>query len=554
MYYNFIEYIEDRYYSKFNKENLLEKYNNKTNEHVSEILNEFSYIFHYILNTRPCYYWNEKVRKYTTEKLNRIINNNNIKIDSEILHYFFIAYDTYQQITEVMQDMSSLKLEEKLKNRLYRLPTYISITEGCLTNLYKVIVYIIDQTVEKDYKSQNKLNSFCEILKNNDFDLIVKDVDVNIRNAINHGGVLITNNGTVLNFYYMEGKQEKRLKIYYFDFELLINKLYDVCSGILLGITQVLNCNINILDRKNINNNKYLNFRLLALKLSLPNIICGEINDESIDNSQLNILTSINEVDRIFLIQTAIELIIQVYKNYPEYKQYHVNIENERLLICFIRLTKEDILGFINNHEKLNEYLKKAIDRGDVQIPSPEEVKNEELKEIKYYKYPTYVDDEIKILMLEDISIKERKRIKANLFVGDMQDKLEIIKRIEKAINWLKNIDNGFTNTKVHIKQGHMEADSVYLYVYHNDIRDGFGLNRDNKNCICFVDYNIDGNTTLKNGGMFESNWRKFYHERINNMEIAWIEPKYITKQKKFGRNEICWCGSGLKYKNCHGK
>lgn len=107
MYYNFSEYIEDRYYSKFNKENLLEKYNKKTNEHMSKILNEFSYIFHYILNTRPCYYWNEKVRKCTTEKLNRIINNNNIKIDSEILHYFFIAYDTYQQITEVMQDMSS---------------------------------------------------------------------------------------------------------------------------------------------------------------------------------------------------------------------------------------------------------------------------------------------------------------------------------------------------------------------------------------------------------------------------------------------------------------
>lgn len=156
--------------------------------------------------------------------------------------------------------------------------------------------------------------------------------------------------------------------------------------------------------------------------------------------------------------------------------------------------------------------------------------------------------------MVEDISIEERKRIKANLFVGDVEDKLEIVKRIEKAINWLKNIDNGFTNTKVNIKQGHMEADSVYLYVYHNDIRDGFGLNRDNKNCICFVDYNIDGNTTLKNGGMFESNWIKFYHERINNMEIAWVELKYITKQKKFGRNETCWCGSGLKYKNCHGK
>lgn len=551
---NFSEYLEDKYYSNFDKKDLLKKYNNKTGENLCEILNEFSYIFYYILNTRPCYYFKEEIKKYTTKKLDEIVFNNNIKIDSEILHYFFIAYDTYQQITEVMQDMANLKLEERLKNRLYRLPIYISITEGCLTNLYKVIVYIIDQIVEKDYKSQNKLNSLCEILKNNEFDLIVKDVDVNIRNAINHGGVILTNNGRDLNFYYMDKKQEKKLKLNCLDFESLINKLYDICSSVLLSIIQVLNCNISILDRSDICSNKYLNFRLLALKMSLPNIICNEINDESIDNSQLNILITTNEIDKVFLIQTAIQLIIQAYKNYPEYKQYHVNIENERLLICFIRLTKEDILGFIDNPEKMNEYLKSAIDRGNVQIPDPEEIKDESLKEIKYYKYPTYEDDEIRILMVEDISIENRKRIKANLFVGETSDKKEIIKRIEKAINWLKTIDNRFTNTKVSIKQGQMEADSIYLNVYHNDIRDGYGLCKSNTNSICIVDYNIDGNTILKNGGISESSWRKFYHEKINNIEIAWIHSKYITKNEKIGRSERCWCGSGLKYKKCHGK
>ena len=164
--------------------------------------------------------------------------------------------------------------------------------------------------------------------------------------------------------------------------------------------------------------------------------------------------------------------------------------------IDFIFIHHTNIFFFIFNNSKqssniLNECLKNAIKRGDVQVPFPEEVKSASLKEIKYYKYPTYSDDEIKILMVEDISIENRKRLKANLFVGETSDKEEIIKRIEKAIDWLKTIDNRFTNTKIHIKQGQMEADSIYLNVYHNDIRDGFKLCQSNSNSICIVDYNI---------------------------------------------------------------
>ena len=523
----FSDFLENRYRSKFDKKNLLKQYNNKTNENVSEISEDFSYIFYYILNTRPCYYWNEEVRQSTVRQLSEIIKDNEIKIDAEMLHYFFIAYDTYQQVTDVMQDMSNLHCEERLKNRLYRIPTYISITEGCFANLYKVIRDVINQIKkDKNYKLQNTLDPICNILKNNKFCLLVQDVNIDIRNAINHGGVLLTNNGKNLNFYYMKNGHETKFKIKYNEFEELINKLYDVCSGILLGITQVLNCNINILDKDDIMKNKYLNFRLLALKLSLPTIVCNEINDESIGNRQLNILMSISNTDKAFLVQTAFELIVQAYQKYPQYEQYHVNVENERLLICYIRLTREDILGFIDNHEMLNTYLKKAIARGDVQVPSPEELKSECLKEVKYYKYPTYIDDKIKILMVEDISIEDRKRLKANVFVGDIQDKKEIIERIEKAIKWLKELDNSFTNTKTTIKQGNMEADSIYLYVYHNDIRDGFGIDRNNKNCICFVDYNVDGKTSLKNGGMLENTWKTLFHEKVNNMEIAWREEQ----------------------------
>ena len=31
-------------------------------------------------------------------------------------------------------------------------------------------------------------------------------------------------------------------------------------------------------------------------------------------------------------------------------------------------------------------------------------------------------------------------------------------------------------------------------------------------------------------------------------------QQPYVRKERKLGRNEPCWCGSGKKYKHCHGK
>ena len=42
--------------------------------------------------------------------------------------------------------------------------------------------------------------------------------------------------------------------------------------------------------------------------------------------------------------------------------------------------------------------------------------------------------------------------------------------------------------------------------------------------------------------------------EDINNLELLLNPPKTKIAQKKVGRNDSCPCGSGKKYKNCHGK
>lgn len=60
-----------------------------------------------------------------------------------------------------------------------------------------------------------------------------------------------------------------------------------------------------------------------------------------------------------------------------------------------------------------------------------------------------------------------------------------------------------------------MPADSVYVNVYISDGRKNKELISSNDNFVCFVDYNLDGNTTLKNGGLPKVIWESFYHETI---------------------------------------
>lgn len=197
--------------------------------------------------------------------------------------------------------------------------------------------------------------------------------------------------------------------------------------------------------------------------------------------------------------------------------------------------------------------LKSVIGRNDFIIfePSTEAI---DLTEVKYFCFPNHTTDKYKINNIQDASTEERKRLKAHLFIGDIENKQEILEVITNAIDWLKSIKNPPSPT-IQQKHGLMKADALYINVYKKDNRTNKEMFPSNENFICFVDYNSVGKTTLKNGGLPESIWNKLYHEIIDNIEIAWREGRYFTRySKKVGRNNLCPCGSGKKYKKCCGK
>ena len=547
------EYCKAKYYLEYNSEKLLSEVQAKVSPDITSIEHEMIYIYHKILSSDPCYYWDKGLLENTIHLLEDLYLNNSsaLSIDEDIFNYFLMGYNSYCQLIEIITDLRNFNISSEIKTRLYRIPTYTSILEGCLANFYRVIALLLGQAYNKDYASQNTMGQLVNVLNSNGFNELTKDANVNMRNAINHGKVNIKREalGEKICFHYVENRIPCTLEIAMYEFDKIIDNAYDAASSVLLGLTTLFNRHMDLL---NIDTEKkgYVQFSLQSMRLSLPGIYCSNISDTS-NNKQLNIEIKIDNTDRGYIAQIATLLSIIVYEKYDDYEQYMFSFSNERMISGWVRYTNEEIHDMYNENRAIDDVLKDVIERKDCMIfdPSTEDIN---LNEIKYHCFPNYRDDRFIINNIQDSSIKDRKRLRAHLYIGDTSSKQEIIDIINDAIAWLKTVKNVPSPTMYH-KSGDMDADSLYINVYKKDLRQNKELFTSNDNFVCMVDYNINGETTLKNGGIFEGLWNKLYHEKIGNMTIAWREGKYFARirAKKIGSNEPCPCGSGKKFKKC---
>lgn len=544
---------KSKYYSQFNLDKLLIEVQNKISSNISNISPEMIYIYHKILSRYPCYYWDNYVLNQTMLLLEKVYSSYtlSLSIDENIFNYFLMGYSSYCQLTEIVADLRNSNISSEIKTRLYRIPTYTSIVEGCLSNFFRVIVLLLGQAKNKDYSSQNTLGKLINVLNSNGFGELTTYVNVNIRNAINHGKVSIENKKTCeeIVFYYVENHKPCSIKLSVYQFDERIDKVFDVASAVLLGITTFFNQHSNLI---NIDTTKKecIPFSFLSMQLSIPGIYCRNISDISGDK-QLNVDIEINNIDRVYIGEISIFLSVIIFEKYNNYKQYMISFSNKRMTSGWIRYTNKEIYDMSEEIRSFSDVFKDVMARGDYVIFDPS-TENIGLNEIKYYCFPTYRNEKFIINHIQDASVGERKRLRANLYIGDVSTKQEIISIIKDAISWLKTVKNVPSPTMYH-KSGDMEADSLYINVYRKDLRKNKELYPNNHNFVCFVDYNNNGITTLKHGGMLENIWNEFYHEKINNAIIAWREGKYFTcvKTKKAERNDPCPCGSGKKFKKC---
>jgi len=549
---NCLDYCKVKYYLQDNYKIILTQMQDKLNKDITDISHEMLCIFDDAINKEPSCYWNRTVYQQTCNQLEKIFSAHaaSINLNEEIIEHFLIGCNTYRQITDIMNDLSKLNDNPEIKNRLYRIPTYVSILEGCLTNLFRVITLILDQTSQKDFASAKKLNPLCEILKSNGFDILVSDVNVNIRNAINHGGIIFKENGGIIDFQYTENRQPVICSMRTYEFDTLINKVYDSASGVLLGICSFINSHIELITVDK-SQKLFVPFSLLGMELSIPGIRFRSISGLP-DSKQLNVDIEIQNSDRTYIGQIAILLSIIVFDRYNDYQQYMYFFSNERLQGSWVRFSNQEIKDMTNKIRTFDDVMKGVIERGDCIIfdASTEQI---DMQEIKYYRYPNRIEKEYKVNNVEDASLSDRKRLRAHLFIGDILEKEKISEIIRGSVDWLKTVRNVPSPT-LPLKYGTMDADALYINVYKNDARGNKELLPNNDNFVCFVDYNFDGKTTLEHGGLPISIWNQLRHESLGNIQIAWREGKYaLRKAIKTGRNDPCPCGSGKKHKKCCG-
>lgn len=545
---DWLEASKVSYYKNDEVPKIIDDINQRTNSQMRCCRRELVCLFYDFIWNSPSCYWDNNVCTQFSGRLTAIASQHpDIIISESMIEHFLSACSTYSQITSIINDLDSINENDSIKNRLYRIPTYTSIVEGCLTNLFRFTVLLIEQFSVQDYSAQRKLEPLRTVLIKNGFSNGIESVDVKIRNSINHGGVIFREDGRVIEFHYMENSKSLSKELTVYEFDDLINRMYDITSAALLSVCLFLNEHWDKIS-VNMSQKTFVSFALLSMKLSIPSIRCRFISDTS-NSKQLNADFYTVKTDRAFIVETALKISLMIYSVYPDYDQYYLSFSSERLQKSWIRFTNSE-LAYATATGDFAGIVKSAANRGDIIVFAPS-IENVDLHEIKYFRFPNYVSDKFIINKIEDASLEDRKRLKCHLFIGDTQDKQEILKIIKDAIGWLNTLKNMDSPT-IHRKNGSMEADALYINVYKHDIRHSKALHPANENFVCFVDYNKSGTTTLVHGDIFQRSWNQLYHEKTGLLSIAWREKKYaIRRIVKISANAPCPCGSGKKFKKC---
>ena len=128
-------YCDAAYYREFDSLALLSDVQACINPSICEFSKEFQFIFHKMLHTDPCSYWDKTVYEQVITLLEKLFQDHaaQLEIDEHTFNYFLMGYNAYCQISETIVDLRNFNLANEVKTRLYRLPTYTAILESCLS-------------------------------------------------------------------------------------------------------------------------------------------------------------------------------------------------------------------------------------------------------------------------------------------------------------------------------------------------------------------------------------------------------------------------------------
>jgi hypothetical protein len=497
-----------------------------------------------ISQSEPENLFNKDLRDLVYQKLVELYIADNEGFSKGVLAgmgYLFQGIRAYLEISEIFREVEPVDQIPEIKTRLYRIPTYSQILESVLSNFLKAIRDIFGGIEGKDFSQLSTLGNLRDLLTSRGLGPVFKSIDVDVRNAINHGGVIVSPWETV--FIYTTGKNKNKMEktwtvrdpigevIIYSQnagkphFDDFIEGSFDDAGGILSGFVKFFCLHsaslITILDE--IRKDEYLSNEYLCRLLSLPGWTCSNIDTGIIEgSSQLNIHFFVSESHHGELMRHSLEAVIITNEWMPGYKKYMVGYRHPRMHPGVVLFQKEELEAVIEGNESPVNVMKKIMEDGHFLIPFEASQELIDVEAAKRHRYPLISGKNWKIREIEDVSLEKFKRFRANLYIPNVESKADMIDTIKCAIRSLKNVENP-PSLYEKIKCGRVEADGVYLQVFRvRSRRKNRVILPTNENFICLAEWQTKICPKVEKGGIPENIWDLLVHEKKDKVLFSW--------------------------------
>ena len=536
---------ENRIVGQCSQDELLNLIQIKIDDEIQSIPPIWIDLFFYFLKSEPESFFDLDIQNLVYSELNKLYKSNSQKFVEGVLSglkYFFQGLRSYLELTDIIREIEPIDYLPEVKTRLYRIPIYSQILESILANLFRFIRDIIGSTKTKDYTNQMNLGNLRDILSPNGFEELFRFVDIDIRNAINHGGVIVS--PWDVTFIYTSSKkkdlQEEKTwtirdpigesaysllgagKPHFDDY---IEGSFDDAGGIIVGFLRFFSKYPEIIQDnfKSIQKDEYLTREYLCRYLSYPGCDCSYIDTGIIaGSSQLNLHFFVLESSHDELEKHSLEAAIIASEWIPYYKKYMIGYRHLRMPPGAIIFNKDELELILQNKVLPKTVMENIKSRGRFMLIFKASDEKIDLEEIKNFRYPIINGENWKIREIEDASNKEHKRFRANLYIQNFNKKEDVIKIVESALSNLKDAKNP-PSPEMKIKHGSMPADAIYLKVYSKQSRRKHRIiSSKNQNFLCLVESHCERCPQLRNGGIPKHIWDELEKEEYNNMKFAW--------------------------------
>lgn len=471
-----------------------------------------------------------------------------------MLGYFLWSFQTFRQLTHDIDSLLYGGVKGSTRVRSLILPLCTSLIEGCFVNLARALMCCLSSCTGKDYRAQNELQPLLDVLGKNGFSNLAKVPNVGLRNAISHGGVMVKGGTTGCRVEYTFTRGGERLyeETSPSDLERTALQYLDAICGAMLAFCAFFD-SIEASKLFPEMEDSFVRYMYIGFEMSDRDFICLDVFEASV-SSQLSYAFSTSESDDDVLFEKAENLFPRIRENCPGFESYSIAYSHPRMPGNFIRAKGIDIDRFIYDGKPSKALLCAIFKSKDILwFGASTERINE--YEAEHYRFPIYESQTVKVFDVSDVSCDDRKRLKANAFIGDMHNREDIIKAAQEAVSWIRDLYNP-PNQSMKVVHGDMRADCVYLNIYRDLRSRDRALLSGNENFVCMVEYCPNPDFRLPDNNNFIAYLYRNGEWLDDELRMLWRDRRYLThtNSMKIGRNDPCPCGSGLKYKKCCGQ